>query len=109
MPDFTFNPAHEKVLHDMLKDVPGVTPGKMFAYPGYKVNGKLAVGLFDTGIVAKVGAERVKQLVGRNGVQAFEPMPGRIWKDWVLLTADFERHRPIFEEAVQFVLAETSA
>ena len=39
-----YNPEHEAVLHRMLQDVPGARPGKMFGFPAYKVNGKLAVG-----------------------------------------------------------------
>ncbi len=35
-----YNPEHETVLNDMLRGVPGATPGKMFGYPAYKVNGK---------------------------------------------------------------------
>lgn len=73
-------PVHGAVLHDMLRGVPGAAPGKMFDYPTYKVNGKLAVGLYNTGIVAKVGP-RVKELVGKAGISAFEPMQGRVWKD----------------------------
>ena len=104
-----YNPEHETVLNNMLRDVPGAKPGQMFGYPAYKVNGKLAVGLFDTGIVAKVGPARVKELVGKAGISAFEPMPGRAWKDWVLLTGSFDQHRAIFEEAVRYVQAETEA
>ena len=104
-----FKPEHETILNNMLKDVPSARPGKMFGYPAYKVNGKLAVGLYETGIVAKVGPERAKALMGQPGISAFEPMAGRPWKDWVLLTDHFEKHRPIFEEAVEYVLAETDA
>ncbi len=68
----------------------------------------MAVGLFDTGIVAKVGPERVKELVGFPGIQSFEPMAGRVWKDWVLLTDNFEANHGVFAEAVQYVLTETS-
>jgi hypothetical protein len=102
-----FNPTHETVLNNMLRDVPGATHGKMFGFPAYKVNGKLAVGLYETGIVAKVGPARAKELVGKAGISLFEPMPGRAWKDWVLLTDNFDQHRAIFEEAVRYVQAET--
>ena len=108
MIDSKFNPEHERVLNAMLADNPLAKAGKMFGYPAYKVNDKLAVGLFDTGIVAKVGPKRVKELVGQNGIQSFEPMAGRVWKDWVLLTGNFEQNKSIFEEAVQYVLEETS-
>ena len=105
-----FNPEHEKVLHIMLKDVPAAKASKMFGYPAYKVNGKLAAGLFkESGIVAKVGAQRVGELIGKPGIEVFEPMPGRAWKDWIMLTGSFEQNRDLFEEAVQYVLAETSA
>jgi hypothetical protein len=104
-----YNPEHEKVLHKMLGDNPAAKPGKMFGYPAYKVNGKLAVGLFDTGIVAKVGPKRVGELVGKPGIESFVPMEGRVWKDWVLLTGNFDSNRAIFEEAVQYVLSETGS
>jgi hypothetical protein len=104
----SFKPEHEKVLNQMLAGTPGAKPGKMFGLPGYKVNGKLAVGLFETGIVAKVGPTRVQELVGKPGIEAFEPMPGRAWKDWVLLTGHFDEHSAIFEEAVHYVMAETT-
>jgi len=104
-----FDPAHETVLKNMLRDTPAAKPGKMFGYPAYKVNGKLAVGLFDTGIVAKVGPERAKALIGKAGISTFEPQPGRAWKDWILLTGNFDQHRAIFEEAVRYVQAETDS
>ncbi len=104
-----FDPEHERVLNAMLADNPVAKAGKMFGYPAYKVNDKLAVGLFDGGIVAKVGTKRAKELVGQAGIQNFEPMAGRVWKDWVLLTGNFEQNKPIFEEAVQYVFEETLA
>jgi hypothetical protein len=103
-----FNPEHEKVLNKMLGNVPGAKAGKMFGFPAYKVNNKLAVGLFEGGIVAKVGPARVQELVGKPGIAAFEPMSGRVWKDWILLTDHFDENSAIFEEAVRYVMAETS-
>ena len=104
-----FNPEHEKVLHAALKDAPAAKSSKMFGYPAYKVNGKLAVGLHNSGIVAKVGAKRTQELIGKPGIEVFEPMPGRAWKDWVMLTGSFDQNRALFEEAVQYVLEETSS
>lgn len=107
MPEFKFKPEHEIVLNQMMAAIPDVIPGKMFGYPGYQVNGKLAVGLFDYGIVLKLGAARVKTLVGQNHIESFEPMPGRPWKDWVLLTGDFEANQALFAEAADYVRRET--
>ncbi len=109
MAESKYNPEHERILDMTLEDNPIAKAGKMFGYPAYKVNGKLAVSLFDSGIVAKVGPKRTNELVGQNGVQSFEPMAGRVWKDWVLVTGNFEQNCPIFEEAIQYVLEEKSA
>ncbi|MBI1276748.1 MAG: hypothetical protein GC179_01335 [Anaerolineaceae bacterium] len=109
MPTFQSEPALERILDQMLADHPIAKAGKMFGYHGYKVNGKLAAGLYDDGIVLKVGPKRAGELIGKDGFQRFEPMAGRVWKDWVLLTGNFEQHKSIFEEAVQYVLEETSA
>lgn len=108
MPEFTFQPEHKVFLDQIMQTIPLAVPGKMFGYPGYKVNGKLAVGLFDSGIIAKVGAARAGELITAGKVEAFEPMPGRVWKDWVLVTGDFEANRELFQEAVVFVEAETN-
>jgi hypothetical protein len=109
MSDFVkFSPEHERILNQMLDKVPAAKAGKMFGMPAYKVKGKLAVGLTHTGIVAKVGAKRAQELIGKAGITTFEPMQGRVWKDWVLLNDHFEAHRAIFEEAVQYVLTENA-
>jgi hypothetical protein len=109
MPNFESDPALEQILDRLLGDNPIAKAGKMFGYRGYKVNDKLAVGLFDTGIVAKLGQKRAKELIGQNGIQSFEPMAGRVWKDWVLVTGNFDQNKSLFDEAVQYVLEETSA
>ncbi|MBC7811903.1 MAG: hypothetical protein H7175_12185 [Burkholderiales bacterium] len=99
-------PEHVKIMDAIMDDIPDAKAGKMFGSPAYKTNGKLAVAAFDGGIVVKVGAARTKELVGKRGIAAFEPLPGRVWKDWVLITGDFEQNRAIFAEAVQYVLSQ---
>ena len=108
MPEFKSDPSLERILDNLLGENPIAKAGKMFGYRGYKVNDKLAVGLFDSGIIAKVGPKRVKELVGKDGIQSFEPMAGRVWKDWILVTGNFDENKTLFEEAVQYVLEETS-
>lgn len=104
----TYNPEHAKILDKMMDGNADARPGKMFGYPAYKVNGKLAVGLHNDGIVAKVGEARAKELIGKPGITVFEPVEGRAWKEWVLLTDHFDQNGALFAEAVQLVLKETS-
>jgi len=105
----TYNPDHEKALNSAMKGVKGATAEKMFGFPAYKINGTLAVSVKSEGIVAKVGEKSAQKLIGKGGVKAYEPLPGRVWKDWVLLTGDFDKHKAIFDEAAKYVAAETKS
>jgi hypothetical protein len=91
--------ALEQVMHD----IPGAKASKMFGMPAYKVNGKLAVGVFSDGVVAKLGAARTAEVTGKSGVESFVPQEGRVWKEWVKLTGDLNQQRGLIEEAVRYV------
>jgi len=104
----TIDPEHEAVLHKMMDGIDNVIAGKVFGMPGYKVNGKMAVGLFTNGITLKVGAKRAMELIEQAGIQSFEPSAGRVWKDWILMDGNFDSHADIFQEAVDYVLKATS-
>lgn len=101
-----FNPEFEKVMHAMLSGVASAEAGKMFGYPAYKVNGKLAITIHEMGIVLKVGQARAKELIEKGSAKSFEPLSGRVWKDWILLTGGFDNSKALFEEAVQYVMNE---
>jgi hypothetical protein len=103
----TYNPDHEKALNNAMKGVKGATAEKMFGFPAYKVNGTLAVSVKSEGIVAKVGEKSAQKLIGKAGIKAYEPLPGRVWKEWVLITSDFDKHKAVFDEAAKYVAAET--
>jgi TfoX/Sxy family transcriptional regulator of competence genes len=96
-----FNPEHETAMNDIMQDIDGAVPAKMFGMPCYKVNGKMAVGVYENGIVLKVGEKKAKDMTSSGAAQPFEPMPGRPWKEWVLLTGDFDKHKKLFKEAVE--------
>ncbi len=110
MPDMTFKPEHETLLHEIMDDIPQAKAGKMFGMPAYKVNGKLATALFSRGMVVKLGADRVQTVLadGNPDLSVFEPMTGRVWKDWLTIVGNFTDHKPLFEEAVHYILKETS-
>ncbi|MEO8397971.1 MAG: hypothetical protein ABI700_33565 [Chloroflexota bacterium] len=98
-----FNQGVADALAKLMRDMPEAKPGKMFGMPGYMVNGKLAVGVFKDTVVVKLGSERAKALIGKQGIGTFEPMPGRAWKDWVAISSDLQKHRALLEEAVRYV------
>ncbi|GAB1421367.1 hypothetical protein MASR2M15_15270 [Anaerolineales bacterium] len=97
----------EALLDEYFANHKGAEKGKMFGVPGYMVNGKLAVGLFEDSVLLKLGKERVDALLKESDFSAHTPN-GRNWKDWVLVTANQKNHTNLFEEAVKYVTKETS-
>ncbi|MBI1255891.1 MAG: hypothetical protein GC204_00325 [Chloroflexi bacterium] len=97
-----FNVEVADQLAQVMSELPEAKAGKLFGMPGYKVKGKVAVGMFENLVVAKVGPERTKALVGQPGIGTFEPMPGRTWKDWISIS-DLTEHQALLEEAVRYV------
>ena len=102
-----YSEAQEKVVQDKLAGKPNVTSGKMFGMPAFKVNDKLTISVHTLGVVAKVGKKRVPDLVKEDGMDYFEPLEGRVWKDWVLIT-DIDKHKDVLDEAVKYMEKETS-
>ena len=100
------NPEVAAVMHALMADQ-AAQPGKMFGSPCYKVGGKMALGVFGDGMVLKLGEERSRILIEADAAQPFEPMPGRAWREWVLLAEGFESAGPLLAEAVAFVGRET--
>lgn len=101
MPEF--KAEHETILNKMMKDVKGATAEKMFGFPVYKVNGTMAVSVKTEGIIAKVGEKKAQELIGKPGVSAYEPQKGRVWKEWVLLTSNFDDYKAVFADAAKYV------
>jgi hypothetical protein len=46
-------------------------------------------------------------LVGTNGITAFEPEAGRVWREWVLIMRpnpdDYRNDMGLFQESIRFV------
>ena len=61
---------------------------KMFGMPAGFVNGNMFYGVFANGVVLRVGEVRRDELAAHDGIEAFEPMPGRPWKEYVHVDAD---------------------
>ena len=67
-------------------DVPAVQRRKMFGYPAAFVNGKMAAGLHEVGLVLRLSAEDQKALLAKGG-RPFEPMPGRVMGGFIVAPA----------------------
>lgn len=65
---------------------PRARKGQMFGHPCAFVNGNMFFGTFHQTVVARVGPERAAALA-KGKLRLFEPMPGRVWKEYVQVDA----------------------
>ena len=70
-----------RAFDDALPD--DVERRKMFGYAAAFVNGNMACGLHQDGLVLRLGDDDRAALVKEGGVP-FEPMPGRVMREYVV-------------------------
>jgi hypothetical protein len=102
-----YRPDVKAEMDKLLLGMPGVTGGKMFGYPAYKINGKVFAFVGGAGISIKLPAKRVGALIEEHEVMGpFEPASGRVWKEWVSIdhanVADYAQHESLFTESIAF-------
>lgn len=68
-------------------DDPRAVRKKMFGMPAGFVQGNMFFGVGADGVVLRLGEARRGDLSAQDGVVAFEPHPGRPWKEYVLVDA----------------------
>lgn len=104
-------PAVKEILDEIFLNMPEVKPGKMFGYPAYFVNRKLAVFIYYDGVVLKLPEELYKKLLKSENRKAepFSLLNKGTGKNWTIIyhhsPEEFEQDFDIFGAAVQFVFA----
>lgn len=95
-----YDEKQEQALNNIMKDVKGAEPARMFGLPVYKVNGKMTVGVQEKGVIVKVGQKKAQEMISSGDAQVVEPLPGRPWKEWVMLSGDINKHSKLIKDAV---------
>jgi TfoX/Sxy family transcriptional regulator of competence genes len=84
MPGWTKSPASLVALFaEIAPQGPGVTHRKMFGYPAAFVNGNMFAGLFQDGMIVRLGPEARAAVEAEHGPHPFAPMEGRVMKDYM--------------------------
>jgi TfoX/Sxy family transcriptional regulator of competence genes len=89
MPKFT--PAPEKLValfNTAVATLPGVEPRKMFGYPCVFTNGQMLSGLFQDRLMLRLSDEDRARFLKLPGAKPFEPMPGRVMREYVEVPQD---------------------
>lgn len=109
-----FNPDQKDVLDTFLLDIPGVAAGKAFGYPIYAVGSSMFACLCGEGVALKLPQKVARRLIHkRDNVSEFEPAPGKVWREWVLIehesAADYMQDSELFQLAIEYAAAEGAA
>jgi TfoX/Sxy family transcriptional regulator of competence genes len=63
----------------------GVEPRKMFGYSCVFVAGNMFASLHEAGMVLRLPDEKRAELIRIKGASQFEPMPGRVMREYVVV------------------------
>ena len=78
----------------------------MFGYPAYFINDNLFICTHQESLVLRLGEKDRKALLGENDeVHPFEPLPGRVMKEYVVLPAPLYRDQAAFGKWLKRSLA----
>jgi TfoX/Sxy family transcriptional regulator of competence genes len=101
-----YDEALAQRLREELSDRDGLSEKKMFGGLAFLVHGNMCVGVTGKDLLARVGAARFDEVVGRPGARPFE-MGGRSSVGWVVVDgaqiADPKTLSAWVEEADRFV------
>lgn len=103
-----YDPAIKDMMDNLLLAIPGVTGGKAFGYPAYRVAGRMFAFVGGPGIALKLPAARVQAMVALGGpYHAFQPVEGTVWREWLSIDhADpqaYHAELALMEESAAFV------
>lgn len=89
MPEWTkAKPADVERFQALAAGVDGVEVRKMFGYPAGFVGGNMAFGLYGDRLMLRLPEEERSRLLSAEGWQPFEPMPGRVMREYLTLPAE---------------------
>ena len=72
---------------------------KMFGYPAYFINNYMFIAAHEENVILRVSQDdKQKALADINDVKKFEPMPGRIMKDYIVIPDSVYNDKKIFSE-----------
>ncbi len=65
--------------------LPGAEPRKMFGYSCIFAKGNMFAGLHEAGMVLRLPEEQRTEFLRLKGAKQFEPMPGRVMREYVVV------------------------
>ena len=88
------------LFESMVPADPSVERKQMFGYPCFFVNGNLAVGLHQDNMILRLGDEARARFLKLVGGHLFEPMPGRVMREYVAIPKGLRQNPEILRKWV---------
>lgn len=74
-----------KAFETATSGLAGAEPRKMFGYSCVFAKGNMFAGLHEAGMVLRLPDEHRAEFLRLNGAEQFEPMPGRVMREYVVV------------------------
>ncbi len=74
-----------RLFEDAMRGFPEAQARKMFGYPAAFVNGNMLGGLFQDSMMLRLSADDRATFQDQAGAKPFEPMPGRVMREYVVV------------------------
>lgn len=74
-----------KTFEDVMRRFPEAVVRKMFGFPAAFVNGNMMGGLFQDSMMLRLSAADLATIREKAGAKPFEPMPGRVMREYVVV------------------------
>ena len=106
MPKFT--PAPQAVVNffqTAIEGFPEVAYRKMFGYPCAFVHGQMLTGIFQDRIMLRLSETDRAKFLKLPGAKPFEPMPGRVMREYVELPPDMMHSQAAIKRWLKYGLA----
>ena len=78
-------PLAVKAFETVTSGLAGAEPRKMFGYSCVFAKGNMFAGLHESGMVLRLPEEQRAEFLRLKGAEPFEPMPGRVMREYVVV------------------------
>lgn len=107
-PPPTHRPEIERIVAGLVKDLPGVRPGKMFGFPAFYAGRKLFACIYGEGVGLKLPEQTVRALLLVPHIVPFQPYGKPPMREWVEIrrskATDYRRDQELFRQAAELAL-----
>lgn len=102
-----YRPEVERVVADLVTDLSGVRPGKMFGFPAFYVERRLFACIYGEGVGLKLPEETIRDLHGPH-IAPFQPYGRPPMREWIEIrrarATDYHLDADLFRQAATFAL-----